>query len=91
MDTARAARHEISVSMKASLLFLTVVLGSLAALSRAADAPARKPNVLFIIADDLNNSLDAYGHPLVKTPNIDRLAARGERFDRAYCQVLPVF
>ena len=86
MDTARAARHEISVSMKASLLFLTVVLGSLAALSRAADAPARKPNVLFIIADDLNNCVGAYGHPLVKTPNIDRLAARGVRFDRAYCQ-----
>jgi iduronate 2-sulfatase len=46
----------------------------------------KKMNVLFIASDDLNNSLSAYGHPLVKTPNLDRLAKRGVVFDRAYNQ-----
>ena len=42
-------------------------------------------NIVFMIADDMNNALGCYGHP-VKTPNLDRLASRAVRFDRAYCQ-----
>ena len=48
--------------------------------------PRRQPNVLLIMADDLNNDMGTYGHPLVKTPHLDRLAKRGVRFDRAYTQ-----
>lgn len=42
-------------------------------------------NLLFIIVDDLNTTLGCYGHPTVKTPNIDRLAKQGVLFKNAYC------
>ena len=50
-------------------------------------AETQRPNVLFIAIDDLANALGCYGHPLAKTPHLDRLAARRVRFDRAYCQI----
>src|SRR5271165_1350971 len=66
-------------------LILTLLLPALAAWpARAEEKP--RPNVLFIALDDLNTALGCYGHPLVKSPHIDRLAARGVRFERAYCQ-----
>lgn len=45
-----------------------------------------RPNVLFIVSDDLNNNLSGYDHPTVQAPNLERLAARGVQFERAYCQ-----
>lgn len=48
----------------------------------------KKPNVLFIISDDLTaTALSSYENPVCYTPNIDRLASEGIRYTRAYCQV----
>ena len=48
--------------------------------------PAPRPNILLIVADDLNADLGAFGVTAARTPNLDRLIARGVKFDRAYCQ-----
>jgi iduronate 2-sulfatase len=64
---------------------LAIALLSLPAFSTASAADAQRPNVLLLMSDDLNNFLGCYGDPRAKTPNLDRLAARGVRFDRAYC------
>src|SRR5438552_1480405 len=65
-----------------ALLFSALVL----LVNGANGAAAKRPNVLCIAVDDLNNHLGCYGNRVVKSPNIDRFASRGVRFDRAYCQ-----
>lgn len=68
------------------MLRLLSLVAALSIVVSAARAEDRRPNVLFIAADDLNCDLGCYGHERVKSPHIDRLAARGVVFDRAYTQ-----
>ena len=67
--------------MKSALTLLTAFLLALSSLEAAT-----KPNILFIAVDDLRPDLGCYGNKIIKTPNIDRIAARGIVFNKAYCQ-----
>lgn len=51
------------------------------------EQPKPTYNFLFILVDDLVPVLGSYGHPIVQSPNIDRLAAQSVQFNRAYCNI----
>ncbi len=70
--------------MKPSRSLLAAVLCLLSGIALDSVA-APKPNVLLICVDDLKPILGCYGDKLVKSPNIDRLAARSVQFNRAFC------
>ncbi|MGB0760696.1 MAG: sulfatase [Rubripirellula sp.] len=69
--------------MRLKALFLVL---SLALIDASQAFGQAKPNILFIAIDDLRPELGCYGSPIAKSPHIDRLAAEGVKFNRAYCQ-----
>src|SRR5690348_1731043 len=75
---------QLSRSLKFCFAFIIFLI--LVPFTHAQTNP-RRPNVLFIAIDDLNDWVGCLaGHPQAKTPNIDRLASRGTLFTNAHCQ-----
>jgi len=70
--------------MKRFLHLSLVAIGLVGSISAFAAAPTSRLNVLLILAEDIGPQLACYGEPLVSTPNLDRLAARGVRYTRAF-------
>lgn len=81
----RLAAFAFAVSIIAVVVGPTSARGS-ETVDNATDAKSRQLNVLFLVSDDLRPELGCYGTDAIKTPNIDRLSARGVTFLRAYCQ-----
>ena len=56
----------------------------LLALALLGGASAEKPDILWIVVDDMSANLSCYGEKTIETPNLDRLAKEGTRFTRAF-------
>ena len=73
-------------SFSTLICLITSIVGSVAATAaRPAGGSSSNPNVLLLLVDDLKPALGCYGDRHAVSPNIDKLAARGMRFDLAYC------
>src|SRR5215208_492074 len=67
------------------MMFLRPLLLTLAVGTSLHAAPTAPPNIVFIMVDEMRwNVMSCAGHPLVKTPNLDRIAREGTRFATAY-------
>lgn len=69
-----------------SILFTLLICLCSSSLQAASAASRQKPNVLFLIVDDMTTTMSCQRWPGARTPHLDSLAARGVRFERAYCQ-----
>src|SRR5262245_5507473 len=90
VDRDSNGRHNPAIPAEVPVMtrrtFLLVLTTLVAVPSAPAADPPRKPNLVFLLADDLGiNDLGCYGRKEHLTPNLDRLATNGMRFTSAYC------
>ncbi|GAB5402972.1 MAG: sulfatase [Aureliella sp.] len=68
------------------IILARAIVALVVVVAAAVTAAAERPNVLFIVSDDLNTALSGMGHPECRTPNLDKFAKTGVTFTRAFCQ-----
>jgi len=89
--TMRTTRfpHEVQTGRLAripmlAILAMTLCFAQSGGSAGAAEQAPRRPNILWLIGENIGPDLGCYGAPLVKTPHLDRLAAEGMRFNKAF-------
>jgi arylsulfatase A-like enzyme len=85
-NSAVATSRVRPIPYASAMRFPILLFALLCVLSSPLSAAQTKFSVLFIAVDDMRPDLGCYGNKVARTPNIDRLAARGMVFNRAYCQ-----
>ena len=87
-ESTKCNRMNLQPNRLACVSYLCFLAICCIGLQNTCSAQETKPkrNVLLVMTDDCNCDIGCYGHNLVKTPNIDRLAGKGIRFEKAYCQ-----
>ena len=75
----RGSRRQEKIGMNSRSLIILVLLLPIVLLGKE-----RPPNIVLFMAEDIGNDLACYGHPGVKTPTLDNLAANGIRYERFY-------
>ncbi len=78
-------RNVRAIFVSVSIFLATILFSNVASGAQKASAGSR-PNVLFVLCDDIRwNAMSCAAHPTLKTPNIDRLAKEGVRFENMFC------
>ena len=70
--------------MRSILAIILTVFSVTSCTQKEAKQEDQKPNIIWIMAEDMSNDLECYGMKAVKTPNLNKLAADGVRFDNCF-------
>ncbi len=82
LDTYSIMKNSIANRVLFTVFGLLLFANAVAAM--AAEAPAARPNILWIVVDDMSANFSCYGDTLIETPHVDRLAREGVQFNRAF-------